>query len=502
MNRRLATLALWGLLAVACDCHGEEPAESAPPGLAPREAPADLQGVACVDEAAWTALVEATGSSAALFPTDLNTLGRLWLGAPPLIGTTRLCGLWLEDGWLWAAQSTSGADAPVWWGAASVVAPSEPSEDRAEEAISLEVPEGAADYLVRQVLNEDAPASSGLWMRVPEGVLPRARGMLSTSLARRVTTARAALAEERARHDGPPTYGDPAVLLDAVASTAERFLAYLPDLGSARVTASAEGGALQLRLQADVRSGSPLARVMDQSQPSALSVMATLPAGTALAIHGAGEGAFSIPAVLSQLAASAEGAVPAEVDGFRGLSHDGPWTLALGSTESGSAPAGWARYASPLTSEQLEGALGATYTRLLAEGVLGCGSLNARWLRRREALPCVLRTLALEEGLIRVGTTPSSAPLNDHPDVARLFGGERVLGALYLDPSRLPALATASAWQSSSTAEASRPPGRTPEPTPLLMILRGDEGTLVLDVAATPGAPSPLLALVTQFALW
>ncbi len=324
--------------------------------------------------------------------------------------------------------------------------------------------EALLPYAVASLRAEGPPAVS---VRVPDGV---AGGPLRSALDARlesfVTSSRASLAAERARHDTGPALGDPEVALDRLAGAARALLAFLPDVGEVAATITAPPGGTDLDATIAVRDGSPLARAIAAQPVGPAFGLAALPPSTALALSSRRPEAGP-PSALPLLRAvggeridaasdAALDAVEAELAEPAGT----PSIVAMG----GSVRGGWIAYGREAGDalrdrEVLRRLVGVPYVAGVVGAAVGCegaatpgeftafGPLDVAPVCERAAPPYPMLQWSREGGALAFGLTdqadPRAAPHPAPRELAQGLAGhtEGLLGA---DPDGARALEAAS----------------------------------------------------------
>jgi hypothetical protein len=346
------------------------------------------------------------------------------------------------------------------------------------------------------------PKPEGLHARFPERRFAEdLRPWLERTATELVRQGRASIASERARHDRPPELGDPEVVLDRVATLADRLAALVADLGPTELSLTTDAAGAHLRMASAV-ADSPLRDVLTSSPDVALDA-ARLPEGTALAVTW--PEAELLPIVLALAGERLDEASRAELSAWAARWPSGPRTLALGATPRrfASAHAHGTNAPTPSSDPSApneEGAAGATPSQPPNVESPSRGSRPAtaneagvaHWTSQpfARAWADALGTceggclFAPAEGRLALGAIPSHT-LADDPDAARAVRGE-ALFALIVDGSRV------AAWLD---------PSRALDP-PAVVVARvtHEEDAVVLHVDATSGALAPLVGIATSFA--
>lgn len=346
------------------------------------------------------------------------------------------------------------------------------------------------------------PKSEGLHARFPErrfaGDL---RPWLERTAAELVRQGRASIASERARRDRAPELGDPEVVLDRVATLADRLAALVADLGPTELSLTTDAAGAHLRVTSAV-ADSPLRDLLISSSGVVLDA-ARLPEGTALAVTW--PEAELLPIVLALAGDRLDEASRAELSAWAARWPSGPRTIALGAAMGRFGLAQAHGTSSPVPSSDPSapneaGSAGATPSRAPNVESPSRGSRAAtpneapvaRWASQpfARAWADALGTceggclFAPTEGRLALGTIPSRT-LADDPDAARVVRGE-ALFALVVDGSRV------AAWLD---------PSRALDP-PAVVVLRvtHTDDAVVLHVDATSEALAPLVGIATSFA--
>lgn len=346
------------------------------------------------------------------------------------------------------------------------------------------------------------PKPEGLHARFPERRFAEdLRPWLERTATELVRQGRASIASERARRDRPPELGDPEIVLDRVATLADRLAALSADLGPTELSLTTDAAGAHLRVTSAL-ADSPLRDVLLASSSVALDA-ARLPEGTALAVTW--PEAELLPLVLALAGERLDEASRAELSAWASRWPSGPRTIALGAApgrfglahaHTANAPTsgdpnapnearapGETRPESPNVERSPRGSRPSTPN--------GAGVPIAGWIAQpfARAWADALGTceggclLAPTEGRLALGAIPSRT-LADDPDAARALRGD-ALFALVVDGAR------AAAWLD---------PTRALDP-PAVVVLRArhEESALVFAIDATPGALAPLVGIATSF---
>jgi len=346
------------------------------------------------------------------------------------------------------------------------------------------------------------PKPEGLHARFPERRFAEdLRPWLERSATELVRQGRASIASERARRDRPPELGDPEVVLERIATLADRLGALVADLGPTELSLTRDAAGAHLRVTSAV-SDSPLRDVLTSSPDVTLDA-ARLPEGTALAITWPDVELLSI--VLALAGERLDEVSRTELSAWTARWPNGPRTIALGAAPGRFALAHAHGTNAPAPSSDPNapneaGSAGATRQespnvdspRRASRPASANETQVAHWTAQpfARAWADALGTceggcvFAPTEGRLALGTIPSRT-LADDPDAARAVRGE-ALFALVVDGSRV------AAWLD---------PSRALDP-PAVVVVRvtHEEDAVVLHVDATSGALSPLVGIATSFA--
>ena len=472
------------LCLVACDgcSRGPDPEPTGQAEPAAPEAP-DLTAHFCVDTMALAAIRDRVGGPIAeVFPENapqfiVTQLGPL-AGAAAVAEDSKVCGLVVGDEVLLASERRTDGPGAV------------QDTMRFGEVLVFgraHAQEMGAEYLARVLFAQEL--TSPLSFHVDEQLIAGQRRRLERALSEQHAAGRAAIEAERARHGESPTFGDPDVALDLLIRHIGRLVEYLPDVGDADGELIAEDGNLLIQLRAQVEEDSPLAAAL-AGQDQAPSEFGSLPLGAALAYMRASEGRTELSSSLLEVA----GARASSSEGERIRSAANmmrpPFTLTIGAE---SAP--WLTYRGALPDEEpLRAALGGPYVRALLGGLFGCPRVDAVWPAEgdRPGARCSRPPLSIASDSFTLGSH-SGSDVSESPDVVRLIDrDEPVMGAIYVDPLRLPAALSLFAFA---------PPREAPAggPSPVLFTWQHREGQLVLKLRFAPEALSQLALIGAAF---
>lgn len=383
--------------------------------------------------------------------------------------------------------------------------------------------ESAAPYLAFTALAEEV--ADGLSMSIPEGALAGSgRRAADRWLDETSRNGMRGVRAERARHDEAPTFGDPEAVVERLSSGAGTLAALLPDLGEAQLTLAVTPLGLELRGQASVTAGSPLARELSDITVGDGFGLAALPPGAALAWSTRSQS--SAPGIETWLAIAGDrvdaperAALTAAAEALAGSDRD--TLMAFGA--NGSSP--WFVHATvadgSFDEEPVAAAVSVPWLATMGATALSCEEPGRRsfagepgtralplcagsgpllhLIRRSNARVLAIADADSPEGTALADALASGRHSPGDPDTARALAalGDQTIAAGLLEPSRLlPALALFALPPIRAAARANERAGNA---APTVWAISRGEGVLELRVIVTPGGLDALVEALMPF---